>query len=127
MLEIINLEVKVKDFKIFVNHLKIERKDYMIIVGPTGAGKTILLESIAGFYTPIKGEIILEGENIVEKPPWKRGISMVYQDYMLFPHMTVEKNIAYPLKIRGIDSDKKVKEIAKKLEISHLLHRYPRT
>ena len=125
MLEIIKLQVRVGDFEIFVKHVKIERKDYMIIVGPTGAGKTILLESIAGFYLPIKGEIILEGENIVEKPPWKRGISMVYQDYMLFPHMTVEENITYPLKIRGIASDKKVRDIAKKLKISHLLHRYP--
>jgi len=126
MIEIRDLHVNVGEFRIYVEELKVEDGDYLIIVGPTGAGKTILLETIAGFHLPSKGKILLHGKDITHLPPQKRGISMVYQDYMLFPHMTVRENIAYPLKVRG-EKLEGVEEIARKLEIEHLLDRYPNT
>ncbi len=125
MLEIKDLKVKVGEFNIDVKKLKLEDGDYLIIVGPTGAGKTVLLETIAGFHTPIKGKIILNGKDITASPPNRREISIVYQDYMLFPHMTVRENIEYPLKLRKINGN--VEELARKLGIEKLLDRYPPT
>ncbi len=119
--------MKVGEFDVFVDSLSVRKGDYLIIVGPTGAGKTLLLETIAGFYTPLRGSIVLNGEDITERPPYRRGISMVYQDYMLFPHMTVEENIGYPLRIRRISAEGKIRSLAKKLGIEKLLHRYPGT
>ncbi len=127
MLEIRDLRVDLREFHIYVPHLRVADGEYMVIVGPTGAGKTVLLETIAGFHETSHGEIILNGENIVHKMPHKRRVSMVYQDYMLFPHMTVAKNIGYPLKIRGLPWEKKVRKLAKKLDIENLLNRYPAT
>jgi len=127
MIEIRDLEVSVGDFRIQVDKLRIERGDYLIIVGPTGAGKTILLETIAGFHRVKRGKIILNGRDITYLSPQERGVSMVYQDYMLFPHMTVEENIGYPLKIRKMEWRRRVKELAEDLGIKHLLRRYPKT
>ncbi len=127
MIEIRGLKVHVGEFRIEVEELRIDDGDYLIIVGPTGAGKTVLLETIAGFHIPQKGKIVLHGKEITNLPPHKRGVSMVYQDYMLFPHMTVEENIAYPLKIRGKEWKNDVKSISRKLEIDDLLDRYPST
>lgn len=125
MLEINDLKVRVGEFRINVKKLKIEDKDYLIIVGPTGAGKTVLLETIAGFHTPTEGKIILNGEDITNLPPNRREISIVYQDYMLFPHMTVRENIEYPLKLRKMNGN--VEKLARKLGIEKLLDRYPNT
>lgn len=127
MIEIRDLKVSVGDFRIQVDKLRIERGDYLIIVGPTGAGKTILLETIAGFHRVKRGKIILNGRDITYLSPQERGVSMVYQDYMLFPHMTVEENIGYPLKIRKMEWRRRVKELAEDLGIKHLLKRYPKT
>ena len=127
MIEIRDLEVSVGDFRIQVDKLRIEKGDYLIIVGPTGAGKTILLETIAGFHRVKRGKIILNGRDITYLSPQERGVSMVYQDYMLFPHMTVEENIGYPLKIRKMEWRRRVKELAEDLGIKHLLRRYPKT
>jgi molybdopterin-binding protein len=104
--------------------------EYLMILGPTGAGKTILLETIAGIYPPDKGKVYLNGRDITRLPPRQRNIGMVYQDYMLFPHLTVEKNIKYGLKSRKLskgEMSQKVDELANLLGVSHLLHRYPGT
>ena len=106
----------------------LEKGDYLNIIGPTGAGKTILLESIIGFWRPDKGRIYLEDKDITDELPERRRIGIVYQDYALLPHFTVFKNIAYGLKKmekKGIDS--KVKAMAASLHIDHLLHRKPDT
>jgi molybdate/tungstate transport system ATP-binding protein len=102
-------------------------KGYCVILGPTGAGKSLLLELIAGIMKPDKGRVIMDGNDITELPPEKREIGFVPQDYALFPHMNVYKNIAYGLRVRGVKDDGNVKEIAKKLGISHLLDRKPAT
>jgi ABC-type sugar transport system ATPase subunit len=110
--------------------LKVEKGEYLVIIGPTGAGKTILLESIAGIYPPDSGRIMLDGREITYEEPRNRKICMVYQDYMLFPHLSVHDNIAFGLKARKFEPDmieQRVRETATLLGISHLLHRYPET
>ncbi|MDY6918367.1 MAG: tungstate ABC transporter ATP-binding protein WtpC [Chloroflexota bacterium] len=104
--------------------------EYLMILGPTGAGKTILLETIAGIYPPDRGRVFLNNLDVTILPPRKRNIGMVYQDYMLFPHLTVEKNIKYGLRSKKIskqDASRKAGELAELLGVSHLLHRYSGT
>ena len=102
--------------------------DYLIIFGPSGAGKSLILELIAGIHVPDSGKIFVDGVDVTHLPPEKRGLSIVYQDYMLFPHMTGYENIAYGLKVRGYSEDeikRKVNEISEKLNIKHVLNRKP--
>ncbi len=128
MLEIENLEIVLgEDTRISIPNLKVERGDYLAIMGTTGAGKTVLLETIAGFHRPRRGRIMLNGRDITSLPPNKRGMAMVYQDFMLFPHMSVRKNIEYPLRVRRVKDEKKVNEIAELMEIAELLDRRPKT
>jgi len=110
--------------------LQIEKGEYFMVLGPTGAGKTILLETIAGIYTPNQGSIILNGVDITALPPRQRNIGMVYQDYMLFPHLNVEENIQFGLRTRKVSRAKarrQVAELTEFLRIDHLRHRYPGT
>ena len=110
--------------------MDIESGDYVTAMGPTGAGKSILLECIIGFYKPEKGRVILDGRDITDDPPEKRHIGIVYQDYALLPHLSVFQNIEYGLKkvvkdkrLRG----EKIRHLAEALNISHLLERKPAT
>lgn len=129
-LEVQNLSVDLGQFYLDNVNLSLERNSYLVIIGPTGSGKSVLLETIAGFYTPQTGKIFLEGEEITSKGPEKRGISIVYQDYVLFPHMNVFDNIAYGLKKKTDDKQlikSKIMEMAEHLKIEHLLNRDPET
>ncbi|MEM1574524.1 MAG: ATP-binding cassette domain-containing protein [Nitrososphaerota archaeon] len=130
MIEIFNLMMKVEDFKIEVKEMVVNNGEYAVLMGPSGTGKTILLETIAGFRTPIKGEIKINGKNVTNLPPDKRNISYVPQDYALWPHMNVYENIAYGLKLKKVEKKeihRKVLEIAEVMEIKDLLNRYPLT
>jgi molybdate transport system ATP-binding protein/molybdate/tungstate transport system ATP-binding protein len=101
-----------------------------MVLGPTGAGKTILLETIAGIYPPDKGKVYVDGRDVTGLPPRKRKVSIVYQDYMLFPHLTVEENISFGLRANKASEAEKadqVASLANMLDISHLLHRRPGT
>lgn len=116
----------------FLRDVSIDVNDgeYLMILGPTGAGKTILLETIAGVYPPDKGKVYLNDRDITNLPPRKRNIGMVYQDYMLFPHLTVEQNIKYGLRSRKVtkkEAAQKVDKLTDLLGVSHLSHRYPGT
>lgn len=123
-----NLHINLGEFYLEDVSLEIEQGDYLNVIGPTGAGKSILLESIIGFYQPDRGRIYLEDQDITDILPEKRHMGIVYQDYCLMPHFTVYKNIAYGLrKIQKNGIEEKVKEIAKALKIDHLLHRKPGT
>ncbi|MFC1566758.1 ATP-binding cassette domain-containing protein [bacterium] len=120
-----------KDFGLFsiedIN-LEINNSEYFVFLGPTGAGKTILLELIAGILLPDKGQIFIDDNDITKVPPYKRNISMVYQNYMLFPHYTVEENITYGLKLQKKPKqfiDDKLKYICDLFNILHILKRYP--
>ncbi len=82
--------------------LDIERGEFLTLLGPSGSGKTTTLMMLAGFETPTAGEILLDGKPLSHKPPYQRDIGMVFQNYALFPHMTVAENIGFPLSVRGI-------------------------
>lgn len=130
MIKIENISKTLGEFFLKDVTLDIENGTYFMILGPTGAGKTILLESIAGIYYPDKGGIWMDGKDITNTPPKGRNISMVYQDYMLFPHLNVEKNIAFGMNIKKLPKKvikEKVDTISQTLNIHHLLHRFPVT
>lgn len=128
MIRIENVSKKWDNFMLHDISLKVEKGEYFVVLGPTGAGKTLLLELIAGFYHPDKGRIYIDGKDVTLLPSAERNIGFVYQDYMLFPHLSVKENIAYGLKMRGAEQseiEKKIEELARMYRIKHLLHRYP--
>jgi ABC-type Fe3+/spermidine/putrescine transport system ATPase subunit len=98
MIEIRNLSVKLGAFSLHDISLTVKRGEYFIMLGPTGAGKTVLLESIAGVQPIQAGEIWLGGKDITKMEPERRRASIVYQDHMLFPHFSVRENIIFGLK-----------------------------
>ncbi|MBW6515225.1 MAG: sn-glycerol-3-phosphate ABC transporter ATP-binding protein UgpC [Candidatus Cloacimonetes bacterium] len=109
--------------------VKIEDKEFSILVGPSGCGKTTVLRMIAGLETITSGEIYIGNKLINNVLPKNRDIAMVFQNYALYPHMTVYDNMAFALKIRKTKKsviDQEVKEAAKLLEIEHLLERKPK-
>ena len=108
----------------------LQEKETFAILGRTGAGKTLLLESAAGFYAPEKGRVILYGTPVQDIPLAERRIGFVYQDYALFPHMTVQDNVAYGLRVRRVpkkEQEEMVKAITDLLGIGHALSQYPQT
>ncbi len=96
--------------------LKIERGSFVCLLGPSGCGKTTLLRIIAGFETASSGQLILDGRDIAQLPPHKRGFGMVFQSLALFPHMSVARNIAYGLKLRGVSGKEQ------RARVDELLH-----
>jgi putative spermidine/putrescine transport system ATP-binding protein len=109
--------------------LRSEEGEFLVLLGPSGCGKTTLLRMIAGLEHPTDGEILLGGENVTGLPPRARRIAMVFQSYALYPHMTVAKNIEFPLKAQGIEAaerSEKVRWAASLFGIDPLLHRRPR-
>ena len=84
-------------------NLETERGEFLTMLGPSGSGKTTCLMMLAGFETATHGEIILDGIPINNVPPHKRNIGMVFQNYALFPHMTVNENLAFPLQVRKLN------------------------
>ena len=97
--------------------------EYVALMGRTGEGKTSLLECLAGLRSPAAGRVLLAGQDITHLPPASRGIGYVPQDLALFPHLTVQQNLAFSLKVRGIPDQGQVQQLAAWLGISHLLPR----
>ena len=98
------------------------------LLGPSGCGKTTLLRLIAGFYAPDEGEVLFDGRRVNDVPPHERGIGMVFQNYALWPHMTVFDNVAYGLKLRGVghgDIAARVGAVLDKVQLGGLGERYP--
>ena len=109
-------------------NLDIAEGEFITMLGPSGSGKTTCLMMLAGFETPTNGEIYLDGNPISNIPPHKRGIGMVFQNYALFPHMTVYENLAFPLKVRKFskdDTDKKVEKALSMVSLSGFGSRMP--
>ncbi len=109
--------------------LDIRSGEFLTLLGPSGSGKTTTLMMIAGFETPSSGDIAIDGTSVVAMPPYRRNIGMVFQNYALFPHLTVEENIGFPLKQRGVPKAERAKLVAEALELVHLPGyggRYPR-
>jgi multiple sugar transport system ATP-binding protein len=109
--------------------LTIRDQEFLILVGPSGCGKTTTLRMIAGLEEVTAGDIRIGGRSIVHLPPRDRDIAMVFQSYALYPHMTVYRNMAFSLKLRGLpkaEIDKRVREVAGILGLSEHLERKPR-
>jgi ABC-type Fe3+/spermidine/putrescine transport system ATPase subunit len=130
MLSIQNLNIRLDDFALQNVNLDINQGDYFVLLGPSGAGKTILFETIAGINIPDSGKIILDGKDITFEKIRKRNIGLVFQDGAVFPHLTAGQNISYPLKSKRLPKSnirEKVLNLAKQMDIAHLLHRKPST
>ncbi|WP_428605821.1 ABC transporter ATP-binding protein [Sedimenticola sp.] len=113
----------VKDF-----NLSIARGEFVTMLGPSGSGKTTCLMMLAGFETATYGDILLDGHPINKVPPQKRGIGMVFQNYALFPHMTVAENLAFPLEVRKLEKNtikQKVRNALDMVELGELADRRP--
>ncbi len=109
-------------------NLEVEKGEFLTLLGPSGSGKTTCLMLLAGFEMPTKGKIFLENKPLHTLPPHKRDIGMVFQNYALFPHMTVAENLAYPLKVRKINKAliaEKVKQSLALVKLDNLASRYP--
>ena len=101
-------------------NLDIAKGEFLTMLGPSGSGKTTCLMMLAGFEPATHGEIFLDTRPINKVPPHKRGIGMVFQNYALFPHMTVEENLAFPLEVRRMPRDEARQRVAKALEMVEL-------
>lgn len=109
--------------------LAIKRGEFMTLLGPSGCGKTTLLNLVAGFFSTDAGEILIDGERVNDVPTFERGIGMMFQNYALFPHMTVANNIAYGLKARHLSKteiDSRVGEVLALVKLTGLENRKPR-
>lgn len=91
--------------------VEVNRGEFFALLGPSGSGKTTLLRIIAGLETPGNGSVFIGGRDVTRLPPYARGIGMVFQDFLLFPHKTVGENIAFPLKMQGASPDKKREQL----------------
>ncbi|MBB4287471.1 ABC transporter ATP-binding protein [Roseospira goensis] len=108
--------------------LEIAKGEFLTLLGPSGSGKTTCLMMLAGFESPTHGQILLGRQSITHVPPHKRGIGMVFQNYALFPHMSVAENVGYPLKVRGVgkaDMQARVQRALDMVELGHLGGRRP--
>ncbi|WP_236748998.1 ABC transporter ATP-binding protein [Acidianus manzaensis] len=126
MIELQNLYKKYGS-KVVINGIteKIETGEFFVILGPSGAGKTTLLRILAGIEKLDNGKIIVDGKDVTNLPPEKRNVAMVFQNYALYPNMTVYDNIAFPLKMRHMKKDeieKRIDRIATLLKIKDILH-----
>lgn len=128
MIKIEKLNIDLDEFNLTDINLNIEENQFFVLMGPTGAGKTVLLEAIAGLVSVKSGRISIGKKDVTKLPPEKRGISIMYQDYALFPHLTVFENVNYGLHFQKMgkeDKKKRLEELGGKLNLSHLLKRYP--
>jgi multiple sugar transport system ATP-binding protein len=108
--------------------LEVQDREFLVLLGPSGCGKTTTLRMVAGLEEVTDGTIEIDGVDVTDLPPRKRDVSMVFQNYAVWPHMTVYENIAYALKLKRLDKqaiDRIVKESAAMTKIDELLERYP--
>ncbi|QSZ66612.1 ABC transporter ATP-binding protein [Methanofollis aquaemaris] len=130
MIEFEHVSLELGDFALKDVSLSIRRGDHYCILGPSGAGKTVVLEAVAGLHIPREGRVLLRGEDVGDIPPERRGVALVYQDYSLFPHMTVRKNIGFGLRLKKIPGDeieRRVDRLLERFSITHLADRHPLT
>src|SRR6516164_5623251 len=109
--------------------LEIPDKEFLVLVGPSGCGKSTTLRMIAGLEEVSSGDVLIGGEIVNDVPPKDRDIAMVFQNYALYPHMTVFENMAFGLKLRKVAKDeikRRVDEAARILDIAELLNRKPK-
>lgn len=108
--------------------LTIADGEFLTLLGPSGCGKTTLLRMIAGLETPTTGKVILDGQDITKLPPYKRNVNMVFQNYALFPHMTVAENIRFGLKMKKMpteETEDRINQVLYLTQLEELRDRYP--
>ena len=108
--------------------LTIHDGEFLTLLGPSGCGKTTLLRMIAGLETPTTGKVILDGQDITKLPPYKRNVNMVFQNYALFPHMTVAENIRFGLKMKKVpteETEDRINQVLYLTQLEELRNRYP--
>jgi len=126
LLSVRNLSVRLGDFSLEKVSFGVAEGSYCCLLGASGAGKSVLLETVIGAFPPREGQIFLRGKNVTTLPPERRHLGIVYQDYMLFPHLNVYKNIAFGLGRKNFSRNEireKVEFLARQLRIHHLLDR----
>jgi multiple sugar transport system ATP-binding protein len=125
-----NLSRKFADFTAVDNiDLDIRDGDFLVLLGPSGCGKTTLLRMLAGLLEPTSGRILLDDDDITTAPARRRDVAMVFQSYALYPHLSVAKNLAFPLrvkKMRKSEAAQRIEAVAQQLDIAHLLGRKPK-
>jgi ABC-type sugar transport system ATPase subunit len=130
MLEIKNLQKNFGSHAILKNiNLSVDAGEFVVLVGPSGCGKSTLLRTIAGLEQPTSGEIFIAGKNVTALEPQNRDVAMVFQNYALYPHMTVYENMAFGLRVRKLDRqeiENRVKSTAQLLKMEPLLERTPK-
>ena len=127
-IEVRDLRVTRGEFTLEVDELSIQPREVFAILGSTGSGKTVLMESIAGAFSIDEGFILLDGKDVDTLPIQQRHMGILYQDYALFPHMTVRNNIAYGLKrakVPHMEIDERVNEMLDLFGIRHIAERHP--
>ena len=127
--ELIQLTKRFKDVLAVDNvNLGVQDKEFLVLLGPSGCGKSTILRMIAGLETITEGEIYIGGELVNYRPPKDRNVAMVFQNYALYPHMVVDKNIGFPLKMARQDREtitSSVEKVARALHLERLLDRWP--
>ena len=122
MITVQGLNINLPEFNLIDINLSIGESEFFVLMGPTGAGKTVLLEAMAGLVPVRSGKIYIGERDVTTLPPEKRGVSLVYQDYALFPHLTVLENITYGLHFHRIDKAQSEVMLTQLLEILNLHH-----
>ncbi len=125
-----NITLKVESFLLRQISFEVQEGSYFILLGPSGAGKSLILEMISGFIQPVEGSIYLDDIEISNMPVQQRQVGLLFQDFALFPHLSVFNNIAYPVrKIKRSNNllNHEIQKLAKEMEIEPLLHRMPDT
>ncbi|MBS5951649.1 MAG: ATP-binding cassette domain-containing protein, partial [Clostridium sp.] len=110
-------------------NIDIEKGEFVSLLGPSGCGKTTLLRIISGLESKNSGSILVDGKDISKLSPAKRNIGIVFQNYVLFPNLTVYENIAYGLVNKKVDKDeieRRVNDILDKVDLKHIKHKYPK-
>ena len=126
--ELRGIEKRWEDFALRVERLKARNGEFLTLLGPSGCGKTTTLRIVAGLEKPDSGEVLFDGKAVNDLPPYERNIGIVFQDYALFPHMTVFKNVAFGLEMRKLprsEIEKKVKWALELVGLSGFENRYP--
>ena len=123
LVEFINVQKTYDGTELVIKNLnlKIEKGEFLTLLGPSGSGKTTCLMMLAGFETPTHGKVMLGGVELNNVPPHKRGIGMVFQNYALFPHMSVYENLAFPLEVRKFSANAVKTKVEKVLEMVELV------
>ena len=127
-LEVRGLRVRRGAFELAVESLAVSPREVFAILGPTGSGKTVLLESIAGAYKPSAGQVLQDGVDVSRIRVQQRCLGIVYQDYLLFPHMTVLDNVAYGLKLSGCSraqAREQAHAMLARFSVEHIASSYP--